>query len=419
MGVIHPKLSGLSGQNGGEPDGFSALYRRQFGFVWSLTAHFGVPPAAREDVAQEVWLTVHRRLDTLRDDASPRAWVASITRRVASRHHRSQQRAQRKLAALEAIEHTGDDGSFGPDAFALVGAALDRMDPAQREVFMLTQVEELSGPEVAEILEISVNTVYSRLRLARARLAEALAELEQDERALVESLREPPPSKRVSARLWFVITAELGTRTAATLVGGLGTKLAAAIASGVAVIAIGTATASAVQSDPPQTDAVVVAAAALPMPEAAPAPAPADCEQPPAPELALVLAATEETPTLAPAPAPKPARARAAQPEVAPPPVAPAPADPTPTLDPEEGKLLTQAKLAFKANDAAGTLRILATMKQRFPNGLLAGDRRALLVRAMCASGDVLGARAEAKRLQVDHPNTSAAVGVQDVCTTP
>ncbi|HWB76801.1 MAG TPA: sigma-70 family RNA polymerase sigma factor, partial [Nannocystaceae bacterium] len=188
MGVIH---------------GFAALYRHQFGFVWSLTAHFGVPQAAREDVAQEVWLIVHRRLDTLRPDASARAWVASITRRVASRHHRAQQRADRKLAALEVIEERSN-ATFRPDSFALVDAALAGMEPAQREVFLLTQVEELSGPEVAEILEVSVNTVYSRLRLARARLADALAELERDEHEVIESLREPLPSKRVSARVWLV-----------------------------------------------------------------------------------------------------------------------------------------------------------------------------------------------------------------------
>lgn len=404
MGVIHPKLDAR------EADGFATLYRRQFGFVWSLTAHFGVPQAAREDVAQEVWLTVHRRLDTLRPDASARAWVASITRRIASRHHRAQQRAERKLAALVAIEDRSAAASCGPDSFALIDAALAGMDPAQREVFLLTQVEELSGPEVAEILEVSVNTVYSRLRLARARLAEALAELDHDVHEVIDSLREPLPSKRVSARVWLVLTSELGVRTTAVLVGGWSSKLAIAAAGGLAVIAIGGATASAVPSDP---HAPVVAAIA-PIEEPMPPPAVAQPCEVPAPTNAAI-----EPPVVAPRPEAPRASKPAAKPKTSAPVPTSAPVAATIADDMKaEAALVTSARAALRDGDAKRALASLEQHRRRFPDGAMALDRRALWARATCAAGDAEAARAEAQRLLAEHPDDPVAVGVRDVCTT-
>jgi len=86
-----------------EPHAFAQLYAAHFRFVWSLAARLGVPAASREDVAQEVWLTVHRRMHTLLPDASARGWVAAITRKMASRQHRTHHRAERKLAALAEV----------------------------------------------------------------------------------------------------------------------------------------------------------------------------------------------------------------------------------------------------------------------------------------------------------------------------
>jgi RNA polymerase sigma-70 factor (ECF subfamily) len=57
---------------------------------------------------------------------------------------------------------------------AMVLAALDALDQDKREVFVAIEIEEHSGPEVAEALGVSVNTVYSRLRLAREEFTTAL-----------------------------------------------------------------------------------------------------------------------------------------------------------------------------------------------------------------------------------------------------
>ncbi|HET6583244.1 MAG TPA: sigma-70 family RNA polymerase sigma factor, partial [Nannocystaceae bacterium] len=146
-----------------DPRTFAQLYADQFRFVWSLAARLGVAPAQREDVAQEVWLTVHRRMHTLRPDASERGWIAAITRKVASRHHRTHHRAERKLAALAEVESDRRGVMGERDSFAIVDDALARMEPTQRDVFLLAHVEELSGPEIADVVGAPLNTVYSRL----------------------------------------------------------------------------------------------------------------------------------------------------------------------------------------------------------------------------------------------------------------
>jgi RNA polymerase sigma factor (sigma-70 family) len=412
MGVIHPG----AGDEGAVE--FAALYRRQFGFVWSLTGHFGVHSAAREDVAQEVWLTVHRRLDTLRADASPRAWVASITRRVAARHHRAQHRAQRKLAALAAIDRSDVEHGSGPDAFAMIDAALARMDVGQREVFLLTQVEELSGPEVARILEVPLNTVYSRLRLARARLAESLAELEHAEREVVDALREPAPPSRVSARVWLVVTGELGVRgSAAVIASGWASKLAIVAASGIAVIAIGSATAAAIPTPELATPTIASIAeehASAPVHAGTQAPE-VPCE-PPASE---TIAAATIAPMPAPVKRPRSSVARAEPPVRTPAPnAAPAPSDASASdRDAAEVALLAAAISAERRGDLGVAKTSLARLREQFPAGKLVIARRAEQVRVACAAGDVVGARAAAKQLVAEHPGDPTAVGVRDVCS--
>jgi RNA polymerase sigma-70 factor (ECF subfamily) len=61
------------------------------------------------------------------------------------------------------------------DRVKLLWSLLDELDEAKREVFMMVEIDELTVPEVAEILQIPLNTAYSRLRSARQDFEEALA----------------------------------------------------------------------------------------------------------------------------------------------------------------------------------------------------------------------------------------------------
>jgi RNA polymerase sigma-70 factor (ECF subfamily) len=94
---------------------------------------------------------------------------------------------------MEALTQVADRGPAPDQQLARREAAravveiLDEMDAEKREVFALMEVEQLSAPEVAELLGVPLNTIYSRLRLARARFEQALAR-----RAAISAREEQP-----------------------------------------------------------------------------------------------------------------------------------------------------------------------------------------------------------------------------------
>jgi RNA polymerase sigma-70 factor (ECF subfamily) len=149
-----------------------AIYERYHDAVWRTLACLGVADDAIEDAVQEVFLVVHRRLDDPARYGSLKSWIYAITRRVAWHAHRGAARAQRRLAVVEPRDL--DDASPEEHAARLQARAillriLDAMPQDQRVVFVLAEIEGLSAPEIAGAVEAGINTVYSRLRLARAR----------------------------------------------------------------------------------------------------------------------------------------------------------------------------------------------------------------------------------------------------------
>ncbi len=186
---------------------FADLYGRYFAFVWRLAARFGTPAHHREDVVQEVWMAAYRRRDSLRHDASPRAWLGTITRRIVARHHRSSSRTARRHAALTAVNLAMAD-AHPSENLDTAGRALASLADEQREVFVLSQIDGLSGPEIAAVIGAPLNTVYSRLRLARLRLAESLASDDGGHSAAILSVRrvdERDAPARVRSAVWAAL----------------------------------------------------------------------------------------------------------------------------------------------------------------------------------------------------------------------
>jgi RNA polymerase sigma-70 factor (ECF subfamily) len=160
---------------------FKALYRQYFDFCWSCARSLGVEPAAMDDLVQEVFIVIHARLHTLENPSALRSWIYGVVRRTVSTHRRAQ-RARAEAQPGAAWE--GDAVSQAPTPLEqteknaeleLLARLLDELDEPKREVFALVEVEELSVPEAAALLEIPLNTAYSRLRAARATFEAALA----------------------------------------------------------------------------------------------------------------------------------------------------------------------------------------------------------------------------------------------------
>lgn len=153
---------------------FDRLYSDHFAFVWRTLRRFGVRDSALEDAAQEVFLVAYRRAGAWLEWSSPRAWLFGVARRVAKDQRRSRDRHQRKLDALAELDrHPGGADMKVEEQQRLRAAseAIAKLSPERQAVYVLAELEDMSAPEIAQALEINLNTVYSRLHRARRDLA--------------------------------------------------------------------------------------------------------------------------------------------------------------------------------------------------------------------------------------------------------
>jgi RNA polymerase sigma-70 factor, ECF subfamily len=153
------------------------VYREHFKGVWRVLRRVGVVEAQLDDAAQDVFLVVQRRLGELEHGAPLRSWVFGIAVRVASEYRRRAARWR-----TEPFSEGVSEASQSParltelqESVQLLHELLGELDESKRVVFVLSELEQLSAPEIAAVLGVSSNTVSSRLRSARARFAAALA----------------------------------------------------------------------------------------------------------------------------------------------------------------------------------------------------------------------------------------------------
>jgi RNA polymerase sigma-70 factor (ECF subfamily) len=163
----------------GTPASFSAVFRDHHDFVWRTLRHLGVEDPLVDDATQDVFVVVHRRLGDFDARAPLRSWLIGICRRVALRYR---ERSARRGDRLEVVDADGPAVPTGDpehavqtsEAVEMVEQFLDALDPDKRAVFRLCEIEGMSAPEVADALGVNLNTVYSRLRLARRRFEETV-----------------------------------------------------------------------------------------------------------------------------------------------------------------------------------------------------------------------------------------------------
>jgi RNA polymerase sigma-70 factor (ECF subfamily) len=161
---------------------FSSIYRDYFNFVWSCTKRLGTRDEATDDVVQEIFIVIHARLHSLERPEALRSWIYGIVRRTVSAHRRSRRTREGTLSSLPVEGERQKPWPPTPLELAeqseqvkWLSTLLEELDEETREVFVLAELEEMTAPEIAEAIEVPVNTVYSRLRAARAAFEEALA----------------------------------------------------------------------------------------------------------------------------------------------------------------------------------------------------------------------------------------------------
>lgn len=177
---------------GERPSSFEEVYDAMFPVVWRTARRLGIAPSALDDVCQETFVVVFRRLDEYDGRATLKSWVCGILYNVVRGHRRTRRRkdpaARSQAPLLDASELT--DPGTGPhddaeraEAAQIALRLLDEMDDDKRTVFVLADLEEMTVPEIATALEANVNTVYARLRAARRLFAQSAAQFRTRQRS--------------------------------------------------------------------------------------------------------------------------------------------------------------------------------------------------------------------------------------------
>jgi RNA polymerase sigma-70 factor (ECF subfamily) len=162
-----------------EPSGktvpFRELVREQAAFVLRLVRRLGVRDGDVDDVAQEVFLTVHRRYA---EWDGQRALLFAIVRRAVANFRRKASNEHTAHAGLaqEPTPHSMDPARAAEqnDARRVLERALEALSDEQREVFVLFELEGMEMQELAIMVGCSLKTAYSRLYAARATVKRAV-----------------------------------------------------------------------------------------------------------------------------------------------------------------------------------------------------------------------------------------------------
>lgn len=152
-----------------------AIYRQHFDFVWRSLSRFGVEAASREDLAHEVFIVYFKKYMDYQGPAAESTLLYGIARRVAANHRRGCSRREERERQgwrdepLAASEAGPEDVIARKDARDRMGQFLATLSPENAEIFRLTQIEGLRAKEVAEIFELNLNTLNTRIRAAKTK----------------------------------------------------------------------------------------------------------------------------------------------------------------------------------------------------------------------------------------------------------
>ena len=150
---------------------FEEIYRENYDFVWRTLRRMGVNACDAKDAGQKVFLIAHRRLPEFEGRSSLKTWLCGIALRVASDYRRSAVSRREVLVAEDSLAATTEAsqllGLEQQERLAELDAILGELPLEQRTVFVLFELEEMSGDDIAKLIAVPEGTVRSRLRLAR------------------------------------------------------------------------------------------------------------------------------------------------------------------------------------------------------------------------------------------------------------
>ena len=160
------------------------IYDEHFDLVWRTLQRFGVSEHEREDAAQDVFLIVHRKADSFEERSTVKTWLYGISRRVAKDYRRRNTRKpppKVPLDELATLRPSPRQEAARREAAELVEAIVSQFHEDSREIFLMTFFDDMTVPEIAMALNLNLNTVYTKLRRAKAKFEQECASLNSKE----------------------------------------------------------------------------------------------------------------------------------------------------------------------------------------------------------------------------------------------
>ncbi len=165
----------------GDPEAFDTLFDRYHASVYNFARTMLGDSGAAEEVLQETFLTVAQTAKTYRPSGRFRAWAMRIVRNRCLNRIEAE-RARRELVAaggFGAVEPAADDPDpseqvRADEETAAIRAAIATLPDRQREAIALYAFEQMRYREIADVLDVPINTVKTLIHRARASLAQML-----------------------------------------------------------------------------------------------------------------------------------------------------------------------------------------------------------------------------------------------------
>jgi RNA polymerase sigma-70 factor (ECF subfamily) len=165
-----------------DPGRLEAMFRAHHGSVWRTLRRRGLDPDAAADATQQCFLIAAERMNDIRVERE-RAFLIGTALKVALNLFRGARRWQ--LGDDLDLRPAPGQGGPGEDAMdrrreiELLDRALAKLDPDLLDVFVLFEIEGMTSPEIAQLIDIPLGTVASRLRRAREGFRDAVTRMER------------------------------------------------------------------------------------------------------------------------------------------------------------------------------------------------------------------------------------------------
>ncbi len=164
----------------GDQSAFERLVERHQGKLRYFVRRLLAPSAGEDDILQEVWLTVLRQLNRLRNPEAFTVWLYRIARNKVYRQLQRDRRYSPLADDVQELPQGKDEDEFSAEAAEQIHQCLEKLSPEHREVLVLCFLEQMSYEQVGQVVDCPLGTVRSRIYYAKRALRREMERVHND-----------------------------------------------------------------------------------------------------------------------------------------------------------------------------------------------------------------------------------------------